>query len=413
MNVTNKLRGNSDTKKKVSKALGLALVAMVAFMVVSGSAAAVAGINSVSDVDSNGDGSLSFVVESTDSSGTDIRYRLTGDSTPADMSNVSATVVNGAGTVQTVNTNPGEVEIAYTIAQSDVDNTSTVEIEYSGVSSDSAHSANYELLQNTTVIDSGTVNIADTTAPTQYEVSGTVTDDAGNTVSDGTVEILDSNEETVVTSTGVNSDGTYSVDVADGDYYVSHVADGYESGNYSITVNGAAETQDIVVSQLVDYDVDVVDDGTSVDEFTYTLLESDGTEFGSIDKTNGELVTVTQLTVGDEYTAQVTVQEEDADGNMVDVTYEKTFTAEAPADGSSAVSQTLDINTMNEVSDDDGTTIIDSGGETASTLFEQLVQGVEDTLSVSADLALVLGGFVLVVIGVVVVVFFRGLRSSF
>lgn len=420
---------------KNTKAFSVFMVLALVMSVFAGAGgvAAFSTLDSVSDVDSSGTQTIAIAPDSGGSpaAGDVVRITTTGASPDLDYSNATISH-DGAGSV--TNNSATALDFTYTLDSTDVTEGTPVTFTVEGVESTASTQDTVEI----DYTDDGTINggttfsAVDTTSATTYEVSGSVALDDGTSVSAGTVEILDSSDN-VVNSASVNSDGTYSVQVADGDYSVSHTASGYESGDYSITVNGAAETQDITVSELQDvsgtvtdadgnavsdglvtvtdsngvevgsnlissdgsysfqlsdgdytleassdgyttvsqdvtvsgattqditleatseYSFSVVDDGTSVSEFDFELYDADGNQVGdTVTKTDGSAVSVTQLVVGDEYTAQVTVDETDADGNTVSVTYEKTFTAEAPADGNNVVSESLDVSTMDEASD--------------------------------------------------------------
>lgn len=420
MNVPNPISGNGDTNGRGAKVIGVLMAMLVLVSMVSMPVMAFDSLDSVSDVDESGTQTITVSPSGQASPSVGDTIELSSSDVDGNLDYSNATVSTD-GNASLTNNSGDELDVSYTVNQADVDDGGPIEFTISGAEATSSGQVD---VSHTYTPSGGTAMDAktqtapyvDTSSETTYEVSGVVTDSSGDAVEGHTVIIVDSNED-VVDSLPTDANGSYSVSVPDGDYEViSTSSDGaYTEQVEPITVSGSAVTQDFTLQPATQYEFSVEDDGTSVDEFTFDLYDADNSQVGdSVEKTDGSAVTVSDLVVGDEYTAQVTVQEENEDGEMVDVSYEETFTAQEVADGDSVVTQSLDINTMNEVSDDDGTSIIDNGGETASNWFDSLVQEIEDQTGVSADLALVIGGSIgIIVIGGTVIVVFRGVRSSF
>lgn len=93
-----------------------------------------------------------------------------------------------------------------------------------------------------------TVTAYSTSFTFSSSVSGTVTDEAGDAISDATVEIEDDTGSVIETHT-TDSSGSWSTSLSDGDYTAVVSASGYNDATESFSVSGSAVTVDTTLGQ--------------------------------------------------------------------------------------------------------------------------------------------------------------------
>jgi len=160
--------------------------------------------------------------------------------------------------------------------------------------------------------------------PTRYTVDIIVEDSEGTEISGATVDI----------------DGTDGAnqDLPNGTYTITASAESYETLNQDVTVDGAAETVTVTLSEKPTYTVDVSAEDAEGNPIDNATIMIDGTETSTSDLTDGEynisadatgydLVSATVVVDGSSDSISLTISEteydveiivEDGDGNVLD-----------------------------------------------------------------------------------------------
>ncbi|SNR49876.1 hypothetical protein SAMN06264855_11029 [Halorubrum vacuolatum] len=235
----------------------------------------------------------------------------------------------------------------------------------------------------------------------EYTVTFEVDDEDGNAIEGADVSVAGVQETT-------DADGVVTYDLEDGSYHYSVSADGYvdivsddDDSVEPFEIAGEDKTVSVTLEQQTTvYEFEVVDGEDSVEEFDFAMYDAEDSLVGGemVEVDDGSTITVDGVTVNDEYTVEVTVDEEDEDGETQEVTYSESFSAEEVADGEEYVSMTLDLGELEQV--EDGSVIpIGDAGETASGWFDSLVEELED-LGLGANLSVILGGVIAILVAI-------------
>lgn len=129
-------------------------------------------------------------------------------------------------------------------------------------------------------------------------VSGTVTDDSGNPISQANITVEDTSDGSVVYETQTDANGDWSTELGDGDYAVTAQKYGYEKNTTTFSVAGSAvqidqtlyEDKYSVSGYILDGQGDPVGDASVTvknDTGTVTTLTSGGNGYYSTSLTNG------------------------------------------------------------------------------------------------------------------------------
>jgi len=357
MKVIAKITGNSGTNGRGAKVIGALMAMLVLVSMVSGSVAA-ASFVSVTDVEGD-DGEQTWEIDlegdGETSPGDDIRI-VTFDDSGDEIDYSNAEVSTNMDDTNLTHFSEGESDlfVEYSVQEGDIGDTLTVSVTGIEVTEDGYE--NYNVVQ---VIDP------------------------------------DADEEEDLASGSFDYFSTTAADADDGDE-----TNGDDESDES---NGDDDADE---SDTTSYEFDVVDGEDSVNEFELAVYDGDslvGDEIVTVE--DGSPVTVDGLTVDDEYSVEVTVEEENEDGETQEVTYSESFTADEVEDGEDFVSMTLDLGELEQV--EDGTSIFPSDpGDTASGWFDSIVETFEEYFD--EDLAFVIGAVVFILLVVLGIIFMIG-----
>ena len=133
-----------------------------------------------------------------------------------------------------------------------------------------ASASGYNDNSKTFTVSGSSVSISQTLSETKYSVSGVTLDSSGNPV--GNVKIEVQNDTGVQTTLTSSSDGSYSVNLANGSYTFAANKSGYHDGSIDVTVSGSAlSDQNITLGENVISGRVLDGAGNPVDDATVTL----------------------------------------------------------------------------------------------------------------------------------------------